>query len=76
MLSDLGAEKNSWPQKGGSYRIMEQVTQCEASQFLPFTRRCWDYAGFKVITAVVIKNCIFWDTAPCSPTEAYHAAWQ
>jgi hypothetical protein len=25
--------------------------------------------GFEVLKAVVVKNCIFWDTAPCSPLK-------
>jgi hypothetical protein len=27
------------------------------------------HVGFEVLTAVVMKNSIFWDTAPCSPLK-------
>jgi hypothetical protein len=27
----------------------------------------WNYVGFEVLTAVVMKNTIFWDITPCSP---------
>jgi hypothetical protein len=29
-----------------------------------------DHIGFEVLTAVVMKSCIFWDVTPCSPSEA------
>jgi hypothetical protein len=25
--------------------------------------------GFEVLTAVVVKSCIFWDVTPCSPLK-------
>jgi hypothetical protein len=28
-----------------------------------------DYAGFEVLTAVVMKSSIFWDIMPCGPLE-------
>jgi hypothetical protein len=27
----------------------------------------YNYVGFEVFTAVVMKNIIFWDMTPCSP---------
>jgi hypothetical protein len=27
----------------------------------------WEYVGFEVLTAVVMKSTIFWDITPCSP---------
>jgi hypothetical protein len=27
------------------------------------------YAGFEILTAVVMKSTIFWDITPCSPLK-------
>jgi hypothetical protein len=31
------------------------------------------YVGFEVLTAVVMKNSIFWDTTPCGPFKVNSA---
>jgi hypothetical protein len=42
-----------------------QVTNLFLNNFIKMD----NFLGFEILTAVIMKNSIFWDTMPCSPLK-------